>query len=136
MPPSSFSSEIVCFWLILTFGALKKLNTTFNSFSSLLIPGKPPRLVKYFDILRADTTIKIPVSKNYLLLIVILTQKQRLLWLLQKKCTISFLKLEHFLGNVILFKISVFGGNIKGTTLTRYFIKTTAYPRFCAINIE
>ena len=38
-------------------------------------------------------------------------------------------------GNVILFQIKVFGGNIKETTPARYFIKVTARPSFPRLRV-
>ena len=38
-------------------------------------------------------------------------------------------------GNVILFQIKVFGGNIKETTLARYFIKVTAHRSFTRLSV-
>ena len=38
-------------------------------------------------------------------------------------------------GNVILFQIKVFAGNIKKTVLARYFIKVTARPSFTRLRV-
>ena len=38
-------------------------------------------------------------------------------------------------GNVILFQIKVFAGNIKETTLAKYFIKVTARPSLTRLRV-
>ena len=40
------------------------------------------------------------------------------------------------IGNVILFKIKVFGRNVKETTLARYFIKVNAGPIFTRLRVH
>ena len=53
-----------------------------------------------------------------------------------KKSTVSFLKLKHFVRNMIFLQIRVFDRYIKETTLIWCFIKVTAQPSFSIIKID